>query len=76
MTFKKLLKNKLFIFILGAVVVTLSQGGFKLSLLVISFVVFYVLLWGYDNPWEKELLQKKAHTVYGLLAIKIELLLF
>lgn len=50
MTFKKLLKNKFFISILGAVVVTLSQGSFKLSLLVISFVVFYVLLWGYDNP--------------------------
>jgi len=50
MILKKLLKNKFFISILGAVVVTLSQGGFKLSLLVISFVVFYVLLWGYDNP--------------------------
>jgi len=50
MTFKKLLKNKFFISILGAVVVTLSQSGFKLSLLVISFVVFYALFWGYDNP--------------------------
>lgn len=50
MIFKKLLKNKFFISILGALVVTLSQGGFKLSLLAISFVVIYVLHWVYDNP--------------------------
>ena len=50
---KKLLKNKFFISILGAVVITLSQGGFELSFFIISFVVFYALFWGYDNPWEK-----------------------
>ncbi len=50
MKLRKLLKNKLASSVLGAVVVTLSQGGFKLSLLVISFVVFYALFWGYDNP--------------------------
>lgn len=47
---KKLLKNKFFISILGAVVITLSQGGFELSFFIISFVVFYALFWGYDNP--------------------------
>lgn len=52
MNIKKVFKNKLFASVLGALVLTLSQGGFKLSLLVISFVVIYVLLWGYDNPEE------------------------
>ena len=52
MNLKKLLKNKFITSVLGALVVTLSQGGFKLSLLAISFVVIYVLHWGYDNPEE------------------------
>jgi len=52
MKVRKLLKIKFFISILGALVLTLSQGGFKLSLLVISFIILYVLLWGYDNPEE------------------------
>lgn len=50
MNLQKLLKNKFFISILGALVLTLSQGGFKLSLLVTSFVAVYALFWGYDNP--------------------------
>ena len=49
---RKLLKNKLVTSVLGAVFLTLSQGSFKLSLFIISFVIIYVLLWGYDNPEE------------------------
>lgn len=52
MNLKKLLKNKFITSVLGALVLTLSQDGFKLSLLVVSFIVIYVLLWGYDNPEE------------------------
>lgn len=50
MKLRKLLKIKPLISLVGALVLTLSQGGFKLSLLVTSFVVFYALFWGYDNP--------------------------
>jgi hypothetical protein len=49
MKLRKLLKNKLANSVLGAVVVTLSQDSFELSLFIISFVIIYVLLWGYDN---------------------------
>ena len=49
MNLKIVFKNKLFASVLGALVVTLSQGSFKLSLFIISFVIIYVLLWGYDN---------------------------
>lgn len=52
MMLRKLLKNKTIISLLGALILSLSQGGFKLSLLVISFIILYVLLWGYDNPEE------------------------
>jgi hypothetical protein len=52
MMLRELLKNKPLISLVGALVVTLSQGGFKLNLLVVSFIVFYVLLWSYDNPEE------------------------
>jgi hypothetical protein len=52
MNLKIVFKNKLFASVLGALVVTLSQGSFKLSLFIISFVIIYVLLWGYDNPEE------------------------
>jgi len=52
MMLRELLKIKPLISLVGALVLTLSQGGFKLSLLVISFIILYVLLWGYDNPEE------------------------
>ena len=54
MMLRELLKNKLFNILVRRLMNTLSQGGFKLSLLVISFVVIYVLLWGYDNPEERD----------------------
>ena len=50
MMLRELLKNKPLISLVGALVLTLSQGGFKLSFFFISFVVFYALFWGYDNP--------------------------
>jgi hypothetical protein len=49
---KKLLKNKLAASLLFALIVNL--GSFKLSLFIISFVIMYVLLWGYDNPEERD----------------------
>lgn len=55
----KIWRKKTFISILSAIVITADEyiyneeHSFKLGLFFLSFLIFYLFLWGYDNPEAK-----------------------